>query len=71
MNVSSRDKLIFCVGKMKGILSMLEFEEDDPDSQVVSDKLNDVVNDMELLLYGVDDIPNRQIDCDILPAKGG
>lgn len=55
MKDSMRYELIFCVGRLKGILSLLEFDSDE-DGVVVNDRLNEVVSDMELILRGVDDL---------------
>lgn len=55
MNDRMRDELIFCVGRLKGILSLVEFD-DDEDGHAVSERLNEVVSDMELTLRGVDDL---------------
>lgn len=55
MKDSMRDELIFCVGRLNGILSLVEFD-DDEDGVVINDRLNEVVSDMELILRGVDDL---------------
>ena len=55
MKDSMRDELIFCVGRLKGILSLVEFDADE-DGLVVNDRLNEVVSDMEFILRGVDDL---------------
>lgn len=55
MSDRMRDELIFCVGRLKGILSLVEFD-DDEDGRAVSERLNEVVSDMELTLRGVDDL---------------
>ena len=51
-----RDELIFCVGRLKGILSLVEFDSDE-DGLVVNDRLNEVVSDMEMILKNVDESP--------------
>lgn len=51
-----RDELIFCVGRLKGILSLVEFDDGDEDGAVVQERINEVVSDMELTLRGVDDL---------------
>ena len=48
---------MICIGKMRGILSMLEFDEEDNESTAVCDKLYDILRDMEMLIKGVEDLP--------------
>ena len=45
---------MMCIGKMRGIMSMLEFEEDDTESTLIQDKINEVLQDMELIVKEAD-----------------
>jgi hypothetical protein len=53
----ARDSMLIYLGKLRGILSVVEFDENDEDSAFIHEKLNDVLNDMELTLKNVDELP--------------
>lgn len=53
----SRDSMLIYLGKLRGILSVVEFDDDDEDSAFIHAKLDDVLNDMELTLKNVDELP--------------
>ena len=50
----ARDSMLIYLGKLRGILSVVEFDDDDEDSAFIHAKLDDVLNDMELTLKNVD-----------------
>lgn len=51
----ARDSMLIYLGKLRGILSVVEFDDDDEDSAFIHAKLDDILNDMELTLKNVDD----------------
>lgn len=53
----SRDSMLIYLGKLRGILSVVEFDDNDEDSAFIHAKLDDVLNDMELTLKNVDELP--------------
>ncbi len=53
----ARDSMRIYLGKRRGILSVVEFDDDDEDSAFIHAKLDDVLNDMELTLKNVDELP--------------
>lgn len=53
----SRDSMLIYLGKLRGILSVVEFDDSDEDSAFIHAKLDDVLNDMELTLKNVDELP--------------
>lgn len=53
----ARDSMLIYLGKLRGILSVVEFDDNDEDSAFIHAKLDDVLNDMELTLKNVDEVP--------------
>ena len=53
----ARDSMLIYLGKLRGILSVVEFDDNDEDSAFIHAKLDDVLNDMELTLKNVDEFP--------------
>lgn len=53
----ARDSMLIYLGKLRGILSVVEFDDNDEDSAFIHAKLDDVLNDMELTLKNVDELP--------------
>ena len=53
----ARDSMLIYLGKLRGILSVVEFDDDDEDSAFIHTKLDYVLNDMELTLKNVDELP--------------
>ena len=53
----ARDSMLIYLGKLRGILSVVEFDDDDEDSAFIHAKLDDILNDMELTLKSVDEPP--------------
>jgi hypothetical protein len=49
--------MLIYLGKLRGILSVVEFDDNDEDSAFIHVKLDDVLNDMELTLKNVDELP--------------
>ena len=54
MRNCQRDDLMMCIGKMRGILSMLEFDGEEEDSMIVHDRLYETLQDMEMIVKEVD-----------------
>lgn len=50
--------MLIYLGKLRGILSVVEFDDDDEDSAFIHAKLDDILNDMELTLKSVNEIPH-------------
>ena len=50
----ARDSMLIYLGKLRGILSVVEFGDDYEDSAFIH-ALDDILNDMELTLKNVDD----------------
>lgn len=50
----ARDSMLIYLDKLRGILSVVEFDDDDEDSAFIHARLDDILNDMELTLKNVD-----------------
>lgn len=50
----ARDNMLIYLGKLRGILSAVEFDDDNEDFTFIHAKLDAVINDMELTLKNVD-----------------
>lgn len=53
----ARDNILIYLGKLRGILSVVKFDDNDGDSAFINAKLDDILNDMELTLKSVDELP--------------
>lgn len=57
MRQHEREDLMMCIGKLRGIVSMLEFDEEDAGSDIIAGKILDVLQDMEMIVKGIERIP--------------
>lgn len=58
LSKEARDSMLIYLGKLRGIFSVIEFDDGDADSAFINAKLDDILNDMELTLKSVDEVPH-------------